>query len=69
MFYVRGRRLEGLWKNRKCVDEITARAIQEAFKRRELGKCARDRVCKMFSLEKREEKLIETLNNLVKSEE
>jgi len=33
------------------------------------GKCARDRVCKMFSLEKREEKLIETLNNLVKSEE
>lgn len=49
--------------------KATAKAIQEAFKRRELGKCARDRVCKMFSLEKREEKLIETLNNLVKSEE
>ena len=48
--------------------KATAKAIQEAFKRRELGKCARDRVCKMFSLEKREEKLIEALNSLIKWE-
>jgi len=48
--------------------EATARAIQEAFNREELGRCARERVCRMFPLERREEKLIEALSRLINEE-
>lgn len=45
----------------------TATAIKRAFKRAELGRCARERVVKMFSLEEREKNLIRLLTSLIKS--
>jgi len=44
--------------------EATAEAIRDAFKREDLGRCARNRVERMFSLEKREKELVKHLTNL-----
>ncbi len=45
--------------------ETAAKAIQEAFKRKELGKCARDRVVKLFLMGKREKRLVEALLSII----
>jgi glycosyltransferase involved in cell wall biosynthesis len=41
--------------------KATAKAVLKAFKRKELVKCARDRIVRIFSLEKRKKKLMEAL--------
>jgi glycosyltransferase involved in cell wall biosynthesis len=43
----------------------TAVAIKKAFEQKELGRCARKRIVNMFSLGKREEKLVKLLISLI----
>lgn len=44
--------------------EATAEAIKKAFGHEKRGKCATERVARMFSLEKREEKLMKIISSL-----